>query len=44
MQSHKHNILQYNAKIFERQGIGIGMTKPLNILSYKKQVLELNVQ
>lgn len=44
MQPHKHNILQYTPKIFERQGIGIGMTNPMNILSYEKQVLELYVQ
>lgn len=44
MQPHKHNILQYTPKIFERQGIGTGMTNPMYIPSYKKQVLELNVQ
>lgn len=44
MQPHKHNILQYTPKIFERQGIVIHMINPMNILSYTKQVLELNVQ
>lgn len=44
MQLYKPNILQYTSKIFENQGIAIGMANPMKVLSYTKQVLELNVQ